>query len=214
MLLSEARTRVARMVDDAANTRFTATTDGDIDTALRTAQQEAWAIAAGAAPSHYGVEGTLSSSSAGVLDLSSINPLKILALYTYSSGQRLNVLPVHRLEAPTNATAAVACAIAYVPRCTFPASAATAFTWGHANVDDTGVLDAFMCALAATELLITEAKTNPVLEARKAELRDTLLSKSAQNSWSVLPLDSWMNVADSGLGFIMTAPDQAQLVIV
>jgi hypothetical protein len=212
MLLSEARTRVALMVDDADAVRWSTT---NIDEALRTAQAEVWQLAAFAAPAHFAVESTsLSSSAAGVLNLASLAPLKILALHTYNGGQRLNILPLHRTEALANSAGVVACAITYVPRVTFPASAATAFTWGHASITDTGTLDALMCCLAATELLITEAKTNPVLEQRKAELRDAITTRHAQASWAVLPLFGGDGSGESGLGYIMTAPDQAQLVLV
>src|SRR5689334_13195996 len=127
MLLSEARTRTLNLVDDADGVKYPGSTE--VDDALGTAQEEVYHLLIGGGANLFTQEAAISSSAAGVVDLTTIKPLKLVNLAESVSGGRLTINPARFYEAPITATGALALLIAYVARPVFPASASTAFAW-------------------------------------------------------------------------------------
>lgn len=217
MDLTTARTRVLALADDDDGSRFNV--DGTfavVDDALKTAQIEAWTEAVGTGSSSLVQEVSITTSSAGVADLTTIKPLRIDNVALSQSNIRLNVPPARFDQAPTSALISRTLLIALVTRAAFPSAPSGVFVWGHANLADASpVLDKLMIAIAASELKIKDNEPNPGLEKRKAELRASVESALSIPTWSVLPLDSITGVDnnDSGFSWIMTAPDTLQLVL-
>lgn len=215
MLLNVGRARVLKMVDDEDGDRFDEAGDSaEVDAALATGQQEVAQLAFNTGSNIFAQETTVTTSSAGVANLTSIKPHRIDYVSISVGGERLNVSPVRFDEAPANASGVQTLGIVYVARPTFPATPSDPFVWGHANVTSTAILDQLMCVIAACDLLITEGEVNRVLEQRKEELKAAVLSTFSVPGWSVTPIDSFtVGGRDSGLGYIMTAPDTLQLVV-
>lgn len=210
MLLSEARTRVRRHVDDEDSVRFV---DAEVDDALRSGQIEAHRLAYLSAPSLFAVEGSISTTSAGIADVSALAPARILNVAVSSGSQRLTVSPVRMDAAPTDAAGVQSLKITYVARVSFPTASGNPFVWGHANVNGDDIA-ALMCILAAGELLIKDGAVNQALESREAKLRASVASAAGIPGWTVLPLDSFSDPgAQSCFSYVMTAPDTLQLVL-
>lgn len=213
MLLSAARTRVLNHLDDADGTRFNV--DGaytEIDLELRSAQQEVWQECIGTSPSSFTQEGSVTAT-AGVATLTSLAPALLLSVATYSNGVREKVSPVRLVNQPQNYTQTRDLRVVYVPRVSFPASAGAEFAWG-ARTAGVDFLDALTCALAAKSLGIKIRMSNPPLDDRIQDLTRKVREVLAVPGWAVLPLDAYSDPGcDSGLGFVMTAPDTLQLVV-
>lgn len=210
MLLSEARTQVAQLVDDEAAEKYSTT---EIDNALKTAQLETWQHAVGSGSNAFNVDAAFTSTSAGVVDLSSVAPRRIVSVAHVVSTRRLKVQPVRFDDSPQDHASAESLRIVYVPKVTFPASAGTAFTWGHANID-TSMFDQLMSVIAASHLKIKESEVNAMMERRKDELRALVLETLSIPTWTVVPLDSLAGRSNGSADFsyVMTAPHTMQLV--
>jgi len=212
MLLSEARARVLRHLDDDGSRYNEANDYAEIDFELRSAQQEAWQLAISAAPQAFQVEGT-ATASAGAVSLTSLAPQVITSVVIYDGGARLKVPQVLFQTAPQNYTGSHSLRITYVPRVSFPASAGAAFTWGSRTTGG-DMLDALTCALAAQALIVRSAKPNPQLDARIERLERSVRETLSPSAWSVLPLDAYaVAPMDSGLGYILTGEDALRLVV-
>jgi hypothetical protein len=213
MLLSAARTRVLNHLDDADGTRFNIdATFTEIDLELRSAQQEVWQECIGTSPSSFTQEGSVTATS-GVASLTSLAPALILSVATYAGGVREKVSPMRLVNQPQNYTSTRDLRITYVPRVSFPASASNEFAWG-ARTTGIDFLNALTCALAAKSLSIKIRMNNPPLDDRIQDLTRKVREMLAIPGWAVLPLDPYSDPGcDSGLGFVMTAPDTLQLVI-
>lgn len=209
MLLSEGRSRVRRFTDSVNDPRFS---DADIDDALKTAQLEAWQFAVAQGTRIFQLEASVTTSGQGVADLTTIKPIDIINVSLFSGSTRLVVSPCRHDEAPTFVTSALTLKIVYVPRVSFPAGPSSAFVWGTAAITSTDTMDSLMCAIAASELKVTEAEVNAGLEARKNELKVSVASQLSIPGWSVRPLDSFtVGDRDAGMSWLMTAPDTLQL---
>lgn len=205
MLLSEARTRIRTLVDDLEEERWTNT---QVDAALLSAQYEAilWAVRNGA--DIFRIESTITTSSAGVGDLASIKPLKVLAVQLVSGSDRVILKPLAAGQATSFYSAVQTLQVSHVPRPTFPAGPTAPFVWGSSAVSCPPV-DSFMCLLAASELQITEGAQMPGLEARKAELKAALVTLVGIPTFTVQPLRSQQQRAS--IGWCATGPDTIQL---
>lgn len=208
--LTDARTRVGFLLDSAIGVRFTTT---DVDAALATAQYEAMLHAVTAGANIFTKTGTVTTSSAGVGDLSTLAPLKLVNVTYVSGSTRLQVVPSRQADVVQHYQAAVPLTVTYVPRPTFPASGAANFVWGSATIN-LPPLDDLMCVIAASHLKATDGEQNIVLEARKLELKGTVSSLINIPGWSVMSMDSGLRaIGGRGAGFVyvMTAFDTLQL---
>ena len=215
MLLSEARTQAYNLVDDAGRIRFDS--DGafvEVDAALSAAQLEVWSVVSAVAPQNYATEATITSTSLGVVSLTTQNPIRILGLAYSANGSRFSVLPARFTQSPSNVSAGYTLSLLYVPRVTYPSAAGNAFVWGASAIAPTAVLDRLMVYIAASELLIKDGEVNKALENRKIELRRVLDEEWAASSWSVLPLDGYCGngIQNAPFSYMQTAPNQLQLV--
>lgn len=215
MILSEARTRLLRLVDDETDrSRFP--TDGELDNALGTGQQEAWSAAVMANRSMFTQETLLSTLADGSLALTTIKPMMPLgAVSENANGWRLKCSPGRLDDGVQNALGIRQLRIAYVPRAIFPALATDAFVWGSVNITQTNLLDQLMLVCAAGELMVKVGAVNPALEKRKDELRVAVAATLSGTGWTTIPLDNLtgMGAAESFYQYVMTAPDVLQLVI-
>lgn len=215
MLLSEARARVLRLVDDDSSKYNVDGLFTDIDDALKTAQIETWQTAVASGNSIFVIEAPLTTGATGIGDLTTIKPMKLVNVALKNGTQRLTVPPARFDEAPTNAGAGLILAIAYVPRVAFPSASGNPFVWASANIADLSpLLDKLMCVIAASELKIIENEDNNGMERRKTELRLAVSEMLSIPSWSVLPLDGFSaERRGSGFAYVMPAPDTLQLVL-
>jgi hypothetical protein len=214
MLLSEARTRLLKLVDDHEGVRFDA--DGDaveLDAALRTGQAEAWALAVQSNRALFRLTASVSSSSAGLVDLTSLGAMLPLESVAMTQGPwRGKVSPASISEAAPLVEGVHTLSVAYLPLAVFPASAGTAFAWWNAAAVAPH-LDMLTLCFAASDLLIKDAAVNQALELRKAELRDTITARLSGSGWSVLPMDELAGVdRRSGLAYVQASATSIQLV--
>lgn len=218
MLLSEARTKVLKLLDDESGARYDA--DGsksEVDTALKTAQGEAWTEAVSAGANLFQTEAAFSSSSAGVVDLSSITPRRIVNVALANGTTRLAVLPVRLDDVLTTYASIVTLRVAYVPGVTFPAGAGSSFVWGSASVaaDVVAPIEALMCAIAASDIAPKDATVNALLERRKDELRASIRKLASVPGWTIMPLGAPTGRSKrAAFGYVTgTAPHTLQLVV-
>lgn len=209
MILSEGRTRLAKMLDDAANDRWDST---EIDDALKSGQLEAWQVAINGGDRSYNVEAAFSATAAGLVDLTSVKPKRIVSVYQFTNGERLLVEPIRFEEAPSNLALAAALRIVYVPTVSFPASAGAAFIWGHADIE-TALLDELMLLIAFSALKPKDAERDHFAE-RRVKLEQKVEEGPSGAQWSVLPLDSLSSNRQrhAAFGYVSTAPHKLQLV--
>jgi hypothetical protein len=212
--LTQARTALLELVDDEDGVRFNA--DGlftTVDRALKTGQKEAWKRAFGSGTNTIHTKGTFTSSSAGVVDLTSVKPKRLVNVAYATGGQRLNVKPVRWEAAPTDYRSAVSLEVVYVPAVSFPASGAASFVWVNANVEGE-VFEELMLFLAAGSLLPKEAVNNPTWKERKQELIEAVEAEVSVPSWSVMPLDAFAKRQQrrAPFSYVVTGPHTLQLV--
>lgn len=183
MLLSEAITRIRTLTDDADAVRWA---DSEITTALTAAQYEAllWALAHGA--NIFSLEAALSSSTTGSVSLTGIAPMKVCGVMQLMGSTRVRVRESQALDICTPVTTVQSLIVSYVPRPTFPASPAVAFTWG--NGAPCPPLDSYLCVLAASELKVTEGEELPGLVHRKDELKAALQRLLNIPGFTVMPM--------------------------
>lgn len=222
LTLAAARKRLLKLADDVDGARFnvdaediaTIASIAELDEALAVGQEEAWALAVSANRTLFMQEASVSSSSTGVVDLTTLKPMMPIDALNQVDGQmRLKITPMQLLQAPINVDGVKTLKVVYVARVTFPIAAATAFAWGHANVTLVKQIERLMLNIAAAELLITEGAPNPVLEKRRDELKLSLVSFLEGSGWSVIPFDDLAaSTRESGYGFVQTAPDTLQIV--
>lgn len=212
MLLSEAKARVQRLIDDTAANLATV---AEIADSLRIAQEEVYQVVVGSGSVLFQQDATVTTNAAGVADLTTIKPLDItnVAFVQGSNVARLNVPPARPDDAFVNYTSSVQLLISYIARPTFPSSDSAAFVWGHANVTMTSIFEQLMCCIAASDIKVKEGEVNPALEKRKVELRAAAESGLDIPGWQAATLmGSYPTGTNSFFRFLMTAPDTLQLV--
>jgi len=211
MLLSAARLRVAKLVDDVEGVVYDAT---EIDDALLTGQAEAWRAALSASPNIFNQTANFSSTSAGVVNLTSVRPQRLLNVSAILNGVRTSVRPVRVETAPTDYRTIVALSILYVEDVVFPA-AASDFIWGHASISPSisALLDSLMISIAALELKPKENERIAGLAERKAEKEQKVLELISVPGWAVHPVDAFASRGRTApFGYIVTSPHTLQLV--
>jgi hypothetical protein len=191
MLLSEAQTKVLKLLDDESGVRFDAANDkAEVNIALKSAQGEAWTEAVSAGANLFMQEAAFTSSTAGAVDLTSVIPRRIVNVTQVSGTTRLAVLPVRLDDVLATLASAVTLRVAYIPGVTFPALVSDPFVWGSSSVaaDVQAPLSNLMCAIAAGDLAPKDAAVNAMLERRKEELRASIRKLMSVPGWSVIPL--------------------------
>lgn len=205
--LTAAEARVLQYLDDV---------DGDIEdtadvaAALTTQFSAVYRLAASWAPMRFAKEGSVSTSSTGAADLSSLAPQRIVAV-NYSSGQARAPIPEASFsDGPTDAYGVRTLKILYVPSLTFPAAGGDSFVWGQSGID-LPELDDLMCLRAASTLSVLLDDTNKQLEAlivRAEKNLERILNPGT--GWKIMPLRG--RSRDSGLAYVMTSATTLQLV--
>lgn len=210
MLLSEARSRVRNVIDDVEAERQTT---AQVDAALKAGQAEAllWAVSEGS--NLFTLEASITSSSAGVVNLSSLTPLRVSGVSIRSGTSRFPVRPCSPMDVLETYAAAETLLVSYVPRPVFPASDSAAFVWSSSAVS-VPPLDGLMCMIAASELKITEGEQLAGLEARKEELRKAAKHLIDIPQWTNGPgrASRYPSTRLSGVSWYASAPDTLQLV--
>lgn len=183
MLLVDAIARIRTLIDDTDAERWS---DAEVTTALTAAQYEAllWALAHGA--NIFSLEASLSSSTTGSVNLTTLAPMKVCGVMQLMGSTRVRVRESQSLDIGTPLTTVQSLVISYVPRPTFPASGASAFVWG--NGAPCPPLDSYLCVLAASELKVTEGDELPGLERRKDELKAALQRLLNIPGFTVMPM--------------------------
>lgn len=208
MTLAEARATVRRMLDDVAQERWDSdAANTEVDSALVTAQSEALQVAAACGTNLLSVTGAFTSTSSGVVDLSSVKPARVKSVNSVVAGIAIPVDPWRAGDGLRAHPQAEAISVVYVPGPVFPASSGANFVWGSSAVD-APELDKFMCAIAASEMKIKEGEVNAGLEKRKAELRAAVETRVSVPSWTSRP----MNRRRLWWGWTMSGPHTMQLV--
>lgn len=205
--LTEARTRILKLADDVDGLTADSTTVQD--DALRAAFHAVYLAAASWAPQRFAKEGDVTTNSSGAGDLSSLDPVRILAVSQSTSGSRLPVPPANLADGPTNVSGAKTLKITYLPALTFPATGSDAFVWGQSSLD-LPILDDLLCLRAASTITALQNQPNDQLERLIARAEKDAQNLANFSTWRVMPLRgrSW----DSGLCYVMTDAVTLQLV--
>lgn len=214
MLLSDARTRTRRFLDavDDAGTADSRFGDGEVDAELKAAQSSIWRMVADRC-SLWATETTVTTTSAGVGDLSALNPIRILNVGLSMGGiTREQVQPARARDGMTNLPLVATLRISYIPRPTAPAVAGDTFTWGASAAAefDTELLDKAVCIRAALALNVKEAEQRPRLDAEWQRIEAEILRIASIPRFSARPLRG--RQGKSGIFWMLTAPDTLQLV--
>lgn len=216
MILSEAKVRLAKAVDDVDNDSYDAT---ELTDALKSVHGEAWTTALSGPRKYFRTTATVPASAAGVVDLTAYAPRKLIAVSQIQGQGRLFVMPARPEEAPFTYKLGASLEVVYIPDVVFPAADGTAFVWGTAAAMPSLSLqlDGLLIALAAQELKTKKNEVLAGLQARVDAKRQGVIDAIPSTSWSSLPLDSW--TARRGrhtapFKYIETAPHTLQLVLV
>lgn len=205
--LTEARTRILKLVDDVDG--IVADSDTVKDDALKSAFHAVYLQAAQHAPQRFAKTTQVTTDANGEADLSTLDPVRILSVSHYASNAR-SPIPAMRLDdGPTNALGVKTLEISYLPALAFPASGAANFAWGQADLD-LPILDDLLCLRAASTLTALMDQPNAQLELLIARAEKDVANIANFSTWRVMPLRG--RSTDSGLGYVMTDAVSLQLV--
>jgi hypothetical protein len=191
LILSEARTKTLKLLDDEDGSRFDAAGDStELDIALKSAMGEAWTFAVSNGADLFVTESSFSSDSTGLVDLSSVKVRRIDNVAQIIGTTRLTVPCVNLSDVVNTMAQVVTLKIAHIPGVTFPTAAPNAFVWGSSTLADdvAAPINNLMCAIAATDLEPKRAQRSAALGERKNDLRAALKALSSSQGWSVTPL--------------------------
>ena len=206
--LTVARTRVKKYLDDVDG--LVADSDTVTDAALEVAQHAVYLQATAWAPQRFQIEGNVTTNGSGVGDLSSLDPVRVLAVNHYSGNSRQPIPAGSFTDGPTNVLAAYTLKILYIPKLTFPATGGDAFVWGQSALD-IPLLDDLMCLHAASHLTLLKDAHNRQLERRLEVIENKAKNVLNFSTWKVMPLRG--RSGDSGLVYLMTDPVSLQLAV-
>lgn len=211
-ILSAMRLRARNLVNDVDEDLFD---DTEIDDALSVGQAEAWRIAQRGASNIFNVTGSFPSTSAGIVDLTSVKPTRIDSITHVDNGGRFAVSPVRFDQARRNHEQVVTLSIVYVPDVTFPTDAANPFVWAHANVLPSAIalLDGLTVSIAALELKPKENEVLAGLQKRKEDKERALDEMLSVPTWRVFPLGEGCAPL-AQFGYYPVNPSSLQLVTV
>lgn len=204
--LTEARALVATYLDDE---EAVVAATADIDSALEVSFHAVYLQAQAWATQKFSKEASVTTSAAGAADLSSIDPVRIVAVNQWNGAARSPIPPMALSDGPTNVLGVRTLKLVYIPALTFPASGAATFDWGHASLD-LPLLDDLLCLHAASHMSLLQDQQNQQLEQRIKVLEEKAEHLLNFTQWRVMPLRG--RSSDSGLGFVMTDPVTLQIV--
>lgn len=214
MLLSEAKTRVAKGLDDVDADKYDLT---EISDGLRAAQGEAWVAALEGALDYLKTTATPSSSSAGVVDMSAFTPRQLLSVSYVLSTQFMVVMPMRMEQAPIAYPSAQPLSIRYIPDVAFPIDDAHAFVWGGATVMPSvaAQLDALTVMIATRDLKTKSGEKLPGLDDVIAQKKQAIIDSFPSASWSAVSRDEMAGRGRTKAPFqyIETGPHTLQLVL-
>lgn len=184
--LAQARTRVRFLIDDADANPLVS--DAEIDVALETALEEVWQRVVGTGVSCYTLYTDITSSGAGVVDLSSVKPLRIVNVAFKQGTIFLQVQASRTSDFIQTVSGPQPLRIWYVPRATFPALSSDPFVWSTAGISS-ATLDQLLCVIAAADVWVKTGEAPlPSLELRKAELQKAIDEQVSIPTTTVAPL--------------------------
>jgi hypothetical protein len=207
VLLSVARTRVKKYMDDVDGK--VADSDTVLDAALEMAVHSVYLQASMWATQRFAKESDITTSAIGVGDLSTLDPVRIVAVNVSSGQQRLPVPALSLMDGPTNVLGVQTLKVLHVPKITFPTVSSDPIVWGQSSLD-LPILDDLACLHAASHLTMLQDQGNKQLEARLKVLEEKAQGVLNFSTWRVMPLRS--RSGDSGLGYVMTDAVTLQLV--
>jgi len=209
MTLAQAITRVRFLLDDKDNNPLIS--DAEITTALQVAQEEVWQSVVDSGANIFFQSVDISSTSAGVVALASVTPLKISNVAIVVGNGVLQVPPCRVFDGFANVVGVQPCRITYVPRAAFPALSSDPFIWSQATISLT-TLDQLLAHTAASMCWIkTGEPPLSSMEKRRAELQTSCTSTINLPAWSATPMTIG-GARDSGIYWRRTAHDQIQLI--
>lgn len=207
--LAQAITRVRFLLDDKDNNPLIS--DAEITTALQVAQEEVWQGVVDSGANIFFQVADISSTSAGVVNLASVTPLKISNVAIVVGNGVLQVPPCRVFDGFANVVGVRPCRITYVPRAPFPALSGDPFVWSQSTISLT-TLDQLLCHTAASMCWVkTGEPPLASMERRRAELLASCTSTINLPAWSATPLTPG-GARDAGFYWRRTAHDQIQLV--
>jgi hypothetical protein len=204
--LTQARALVQTYLDDE-DSDLAAT--ADIDQALEVAQNMVYLQAQSWATQRFAKEVSISTSAAGVADLGSYDPLRIVAVAQWNGASRDPIPAMSLSDGPTNVSGVRSLKVTYIPPLAFPSAGGNNFVWGQSSLD-LPLLDDLMCLHAAAHLNLIHDVENKQLDRRIAALEDKAQHILGFSQWRVMPLRN--RSQDSGLGYVMTDPVSLQIV--
>ena len=208
LTLTAAETRVAQYLDDVADA---VAATADIAAALAVEFPVVYKMAARAQPAKFAKETSITTTSAGVGDLTSLAPERILAVNYFSGSTRIPIPESSLADGPENALVSLTLKLHYLPGLTFPASGSTNFVWGQSSID-LPELDDLLCLRAASRLCVFLDEDNSQLEKLIARTeRDLERISEPGAGWRIMPLRG--RSRDSGYGWVKTDHVTLQLVI-
>ncbi len=205
--LTLARARALKFSDDVDGLAADSTTVQD--DALKAAHNAVYQQAAAWAPQRFAIESTVTTDANGVGDLSSLDPVRILAVSHFSSSTRSPIPPASLSDGPTNIIGVKTLKVLYIPAITFPATGSDVFVWGQAGLD-LPLLDELLCLRAASTITAIFDEPNAHLERLIVRAEKDAQTIAGFSTWRVLPLRG--RSGDSGLCYAMTAATSLQLV--
>jgi len=184
--LAQARTRVRFLIDDADANPLVS--DAEIDVALATALEEVWQRVVGSGASCFTISADITSSQAGVVDMTALKPLRIVNVVYATGTIQLQVQPSRTSDYIQKVSGAQPLRIWYVPRATFPALSSDPFVWSTAAISS-ATLDQLLCVIAAADVWVkTGEPPLASLEQRKAELVKAVEQQVSIPDVTVAPL--------------------------
>lgn len=207
MTLAQARVRLSRMLDDVDVESYDA---DEIDDGLKIGQKEAWDVAVSTGSTALKVTGSFTSTSGGVVDLSSVKPKRLVAVWEWSQDTRTLVLPARLDDLPAHHAVSETLLISYVPSVFFPEDDVDSFIWGHASVE-TEQLDELMLLSAYAALKPKEGEKDYFAE-RRLQVVQNVTNMPSPHAWTSITLADWGHPSTADFAWLMTAPHTLQLV--
>lgn len=173
ILLSEARTIVADHLDDSANDRWSTS---QIDTGLKYALASCTNEYIAGGGDRLDKVLVTDTTSAGIVDMSSLNPQKIQNLALVSGTRFFPISEVDYEERGLNDGSIKSVQIRYVPNFTLPTSASDAIISISGTAQKTfDALDHWICARAALFCSIKDAEARNELRTVEKEMQNAVM---------------------------------------
>lgn len=176
LTLAEARTVIQGHLDDDG-TRWTASTGGEIDTALRYAISESMEEYAAKGGDRFKELVSSTTTSSGTLDLSSYSPMSIHEVAVISGARRYPVSGVHKsqIDTPDDTARSIEVWITRTP--TLPTTTSHPVIGNGATaIGSWDAFDFLVCSRAARFLLAKDGEVHGALRDLEDRLRQSVMS--------------------------------------